>query len=51
MARRTDAMATWGTATPISELNTGAVESDPWLSPDETTIYFGRGTDIFMATR
>jgi Tol biopolymer transport system component len=51
MARRTDAMATWGTATPISELNTGAVESDPWLSPDETTIYFARGTDIFMAAR
>lgn len=51
MARRADASATWGTATPITELNTASTESDPWLSPDETTIYFARGTDIFMASR
>jgi len=29
----------------------GRRRSDPWLSPDETTIYFARGTDIFSATR
>ena len=51
MARRSDTSAMWGTASPISELNTAATESDPWLSPDETTIYFARGTDIFSASR
>jgi len=51
MSRRPNAQSMWGTAQPISELNTAAGESDPWLSPDETTIYFARGTDIFMATR
>ena len=51
MARRSDVSAMWGTAAPINELNTTAAEGDPWLSPDEATIYFARGTDIFMATR
>jgi Tol biopolymer transport system component len=51
LARRSDPASMWGTAAPISELNTAAAEGDPWLSPDETTIYFARGTDIFTATR
>jgi dipeptidyl aminopeptidase/acylaminoacyl peptidase len=42
---------------PITELNTGRKDSDPWVSPDHRTIYFSReGTtsftdDLYMATR
>lgn len=51
LARRDDPSAPWETAIPISELNTASVEGDPWLSPDEHTLYFTRGADIYIATR
>jgi Tol biopolymer transport system component len=39
----------------ITELSTGAIDVDPWLTPDLHTIYFASGrngtTDIFTATR
>lgn len=36
---------------PIAELNTGANETDPWLSPDERVIFFSRDGDIYTAER
>jgi hypothetical protein len=40
---------------PVAELASGAVETDPSLSPDGRTLYFDRGTDssrdIFTTTR
>ncbi|HEY5945663.1 MAG TPA: hypothetical protein VIV40_09240 [Kofleriaceae bacterium] len=51
LARRSSPADTWGTPTPIAELNTASPEGDPWLSPDEHVIYFSRNLDIYMATR
>jgi WD40-like Beta Propeller Repeat len=50
---------TYGDAEPLAPLNTGTTrDSDPWVSPDQRTIYFssnrlgGAGfDDIYMATR
>jgi Tol biopolymer transport system component len=41
--------------TPLSSLNTSGLDYQPWLTPDELTIYFASGSagscDIFRATR
>lgn len=51
-ARRSSPAMAWDTPAPIAELNTsGTSEGDPWLSPDEHTIYFMRDNDIYIATR
>ncbi len=51
MARRANASDPWGPPMAVSELNTAAPETDPWLSPDEYTIYFARDAAIYVATR
>jgi hypothetical protein len=55
MATRPDRSSAFSTPVPIAVLNTGADESDPWLSPDQRTIVFTRGTDtgrdLYTATR
>ena len=53
---RTMAGSPWTATVPLTELNTDAAESDPWLSPDLRTVYFVRGTapgtrDLYKATR
>jgi Tol biopolymer transport system component len=44
----------FGEPVPIADLNTGADERDPWLSPDGSTLYFAtnrEGTlDIYVAS-
>jgi Tol biopolymer transport system component len=51
MARRATPTDPWGTPEPVSELNTTGEERDPWLSPDERTIYFARNNAIVRAER
>lgn len=53
---RSDPSATWGAPVAMSSLNTSALDSDVWLSPDLKTIYFasdrdGGSMEIFIATR
>lgn len=50
-ARRATPADPWGTPQPVSGVNTGTDERDPWLSADEHTLYFVRGNAIVMATR
>lgn len=50
-ARRATAGAPWQSPQPLAELNTAGDETDPWLSPDERTIVFARGNNLFIATR
>ena len=50
-ARRATPSDPWGTPQPLAELNTAGEETDPWLSPDERTIVFARGNNLFIATR
>jgi hypothetical protein len=53
--RRCDVDKPFGPATPITELNTSALEDGAWLSSDELTIYFSTtrdgSFDIYTATR
>lgn len=61
MAQWLDHTIRFGQGTAITELNSSAYERDPYLSPDEKTVYFssiradslptGGGTDIYIATR
>jgi Tol biopolymer transport system component len=60
MARWLDHTISFDTGTAIAELNTSGYERDPYLSPDETTVYFSSsradsmptaGDDIYTATR
>jgi hypothetical protein len=39
------------TPAPVTSLNTGVLEGDPFLSPDALTMYFARSGDLFAATR
>jgi hypothetical protein len=51
---RCDPLEPFETFAPVEGVNTPAYELNPWLSPDETTILFGRGTigtDLFLAYR
>lgn len=45
----------WDTPVPITELNTGTSEEDPWLSPDGRTLVFssnrGGSYDLYITTR
>lgn len=50
-ARRASPADAWDPPTLLSELDTGADETDPWLSPDEHVIYFARSGDIVTASR
>ena len=50
-ARRASPADPWGPPQPLTELNTAGEETDPWLSPDERTIVFARGNNLFIATR
>jgi Tol biopolymer transport system component len=60
MARWLDHTITFDAGTAIAELDTSGYERDPFLSPDETTVYFSSsrsdsmptaGDDIYTATR
>jgi hypothetical protein len=47
-------LAQWTIPVPLTELNTSAQESGPWISNDGLTIYFQRWTDhwrLYHATR
>jgi hypothetical protein len=41
----------WGAPTELTQLNTTLQEESPRLSPDDLTLYFGRGGDILTSTR
>jgi len=47
----------WSTPLAIEDLNTGGLEADPWVSPDQRTIVFSYDPtnagayDLYMATR
>lgn len=47
----------WSNPQPIADLNSGGLEADPWVSPDQRTIVFSRDPtgggsyDLYMATR
>ena len=56
MMSRANAAAAWGTPAKLdTTFNVGGTtppqEESPRLSPDDKTIYFGRGGDIYYATR
>jgi Tol biopolymer transport system component len=50
-ARRASPADPWQPPQRLVELDTAAEETDPWLSPDERTIVFARGNNLFIATR
>jgi hypothetical protein len=41
----------FGAPNPLSELNIGLSQSDPWVSRDERVIYFRSGFSIYRASR
>ena len=51
MATRAASTDSFSTPVPIDELNTGAAESDPWVSPDGRHIYFERGGSLYKSQR
>jgi hypothetical protein len=56
VATRPSLDAPFDTPVAIDSLNTGAIESDPWLSPDGRTMFFSRSVsaaraNLHMATR
>jgi len=51
MATRASTADSFSTPVPITELNTGASESDPWVSPDRRHIYFERAGSLYEARR
>lgn len=48
---RATVTSTWSAPTPIGVLNSTAQEETPRLSPDDLTLYFGRGGQIYQSTR
>ena len=54
-ATRPDAASAWGALERVVELNGPSSEGDPWLSPDQRTIFFssdrGGNWDLYVATR
>jgi hypothetical protein len=50
-ATRATTTEPFGTPTPISELDTSAAETDPWVSPDRKHIVFMRDNVLFEAAR
>jgi hypothetical protein len=40
VAQRLSVTSPFGPAVPLSALNSTALESDPWMSPDQTELYF-----------
>jgi Tol biopolymer transport system component len=57
-ATRMSAGGVWSTPTPVTELNTSAVDSEPWIDPSDMVIYFSSdraggagGRDIWTASR
>lgn len=48
---RTSTTAPFGSATQVANLNSGQGEESPRLADNDLTIYFGRGGDIYKATR
>ncbi|NVB84857.1 MAG: hypothetical protein HOV81_41185 [Kofleriaceae bacterium] len=51
MMTRATPTSAWGPPTALGNLNTANDEESPRLSPDDLTMYFGRGGDIFKSTR
>ena len=55
VATRSDDSDNFGNVTALSSLNSADLDYQPWLSPDELTIYFASGpassNDIFRAVR
>lgn len=45
VAQRLSLTSPFGPAVPLSELNSTALESDPWMSPDQTEFYFATERD------
>jgi hypothetical protein len=54
-ASRPSVSSAFGNITPLTSLNTPGLDYQPWLSPDQLTIYYASGpsgsNDIFRATR
>ncbi|MDB4953387.1 MAG: OmpA family protein [Myxococcales bacterium] len=51
MMTRATPQAAWGPKQALPFNTTTAAEESPRLSPDDLTLYFGRGGDIYSATR
>lgn len=51
MMTRATPTSAWGSPTALGNLNTSSNEESPRLSPDDLTLYFGRGGDIYKSTR
>lgn len=55
MATRATPTAPWTTPAPVTELNGTENDSDPWLSPDQRTLFYSRQVgsmrSIYTATR
>lgn len=51
MMTRATTTSAWGPPTALGNLNTANNEESPRLSPDDSTMYFGRAGDIFASTR
>ncbi|MBT8495567.1 MAG: PD40 domain-containing protein [Deltaproteobacteria bacterium] len=48
---RPDTSSPWTAPEALTEFNTDIQEETPRLSPDDLTLYFGRGGDIYSSTR
>lgn len=55
VARRASVDDPFGSPEPLTEINTDAEESDPWISPDQRTLYFttdrGGNRDVYVSRR
>ena len=48
---RATPMSAWGAPMPLGTLNSTVTEESPRLTPDDLTLYFGRGGEIYKAIR
>ena len=51
ISERSNPDAAWGTAVPISEVNTSRDETDPWLSADGRRLYFSRDGVLLLGRK
>lgn len=55
IATRSSPAATFTAPAPVAAINSTSADQDPWLSPDQTTIYFSSSrsgnTDLYVAKR